>query len=61
VLVRIGAGHAADEMHHRVAVLDIDIELVEYAAAEVLEVLLHLHFDIVPRQVRSQLIAIDAE
>ena len=49
------------EMHHGVAMRDIDVELVERVAAEVLEVLLHLHFDIVPRQVRSQLIAIGAE
>ena len=40
---------------------DIDIELVERVAAEVLEVLLHLHFDIVPRQVALQLIAKGAE
>ena len=61
VLARIGASHVADEMHHGVTVLDIDIELVEHAAPEILEVLLHLHFDIVPRQARSQLIAIGAE
>ena len=61
VLARIGAGHVADEMHHAVAMGDIDIKLVERVAAEVFEVLLHLHFDIVPRQVGSQLIAIGAE
>jgi hypothetical protein len=61
VLARIGAGHVAGEMRHGVTVGDIDIELIECVAAEVLEVLLHLHLDIVPRQIRSQLIAIDAE
>jgi hypothetical protein len=61
MLARIGTRHVAGEMHHGVAVRDIDIELVERVAAEVLEVLLHLLFDIVPRQVRSQLIAIGAE
>ena len=40
---------------------DIDVELVERVAAEVFEVLLHLHFDIVPREVGAQLIAIGAE
>ena len=48
---RISTRHAADEMNHCVAMGDIDIELVECVAAEVLEVLLHLHFDIVPREV----------
>ena len=30
-------------------------------AAEVLEILLHLHFDIVPREVGAELVAIGAE
>ena len=37
----------------RTASGDIDIELVEHVTAEVLEVLLHLHFDILPREVRA--------
>jgi hypothetical protein len=61
MLARMRAGHIADEMQHRVAMRDIDIEFVERAAAEVYEVLLHLHFDIGAREVRSQLIAIGAE
>jgi hypothetical protein len=61
VLARIGAGHVAGKVHHGIAMPDIDIELVERVAAEVFEVLLHLYFDIVPRQVRSQVIAIGAE
>ena len=61
MLTRIGAGHVAGEMHHGVTVRDIDIELLERVAADGYEVLLHLHFDIGPRQVRSQLIAIGAE
>ena len=38
-------------MHHGVAMGDIDIELVERVAAKVLEVLLYLHLDIVPRKI----------
>jgi hypothetical protein len=38
-------------MNHGVAMRDVDVELVERVAAEVLEVLLHLHFDIVPREI----------
>jgi len=40
---------------------DVDIELVERVAAEILEILLHLHFDIVPREVGAELVAIGAE
>jgi hypothetical protein len=58
---RIGTGHAAHEMNHGVAIGDIDVELVERVAAEVLEILLHLHFDIVPREISAELIAIDAK
>jgi hypothetical protein len=53
VLARVGAGHVAGEMHHGVTLLDIGVELVERVAAEVYEVLLHLHFDIGAREVRS--------
>ena len=59
--VRRGAAHVADEMHDGVAMGDVDVELVERVAAEVLEVLLHLHCDIVPREVMDELIAIGAE
>ena len=60
-LSRLGAAHVSDKMHHGVAMGDIDIELVERVAAEILEILLHLHFDIVPREVGAQLVAIEAE
>ena len=60
-LARGGAGHVAGEMHHGVAIGDIDVELVERAAALVLKILLHLHFDIGTREVGAQLIAIGAE
>ncbi len=53
LLTRSGSSHVAGEMHHGVAIRDIDIELVERVAAKVLEVLLHLHFDIVPREGKS--------
>ena len=56
-----GAGHVAGEMHHRVAIGDVDVKRVERAAALVLEILLHLHFDIGTREVGAQLIAIGAE
>jgi hypothetical protein len=48
-------------MHHGVAAGDIDVKLVEGAAALVLKILLHLHFDIGTREVGAQLIAIGAE
>lgn len=51
----------ADQMHHRVAMGDIDIELVQRPAAEVVEVLLYLHLDIVAPQIAAQQIAITAE
>ena len=60
-LSRLGTGHVADKMHDGVAMGDVDIELVERVAAEVLEILLHLHFDIVPREVGAKLIAIGTE
>jgi hypothetical protein len=60
-LARGGPDHIAGEMHHGVATGDIDVKLVERAAALVLEVLLHLHFDIGTREVGAQLIAIGAE
>jgi hypothetical protein len=60
-LIRRGATHFADEMHDRVAMGDVDVELVERIAAEILEVLLHLHGDIVPRQIAAQLIPVNPE
>ena len=59
--VRSGAAHLADEMDHRIAVGDIRVELVERVAAEVLEALLDLHRDVVPRQVAFELDAVSAE
>jgi len=48
-----GAGHFSHEMHHCVAMTDIDIEFVERVAPEVFKILLHLHFNIVPRKVST--------
>ena len=48
-------------MHHSVAIGDVDVELVERIAAEVLEVLLHLHRDIVTRQILDQEVKIGPE
>ena len=48
-------------MHHGVAIGDIDIELIGRFITEVLEILLYLHLDIVPRQIAAQQIAIAAE
>jgi hypothetical protein len=61
VLARTGAGHVAGEVHHGVAMRDIDIELVERVATEVLQVFLNLHRDTVPGQVDAQLIAVSPE
>jgi|SRR6516162_1315414 len=47
--------------HHGIAMGDIDIELVECFAAEVFEVLLYLHLDIVARKIAVQQIAVAAE
>jgi hypothetical protein len=60
-LARISAGHIADEMHHGVAIGDIDSELIYRFITEVLEILIYLHLDIVPRQIAAQQIAIAAE
>ena len=59
--VRGSASHVADKMHDSVAMGDIDIELIERVAAEVLEILLHLHMDIVPFEIGAQQIAIGAK
>ena len=59
--VRQSAAHVAHEMHDGVAMGDVGIELVERIAAEVLEILLHLHRDIVTRQIMDQQIAIRPE
>ena len=52
--VRRCAAHVADQMHDSVAMGDVDVELVQRNAAEVLEVLLHLHRDIMPRQIMDE-------
>jgi hypothetical protein len=59
--VRCGAAHLADEMHHRVATRDIDVELVERVAAEVLEILLHLHGDVGTRQIVDEFVSVGPE
>src|SRR6516164_9522249 len=60
-LARSRPGHLSHEVHHRVAMGDVDVELVERVAAETLEVLLNLHLDIMPRQVAAQLITVEAK
>ena len=47
-------------MHDAIAMGDVDVELVQRVAAKVDEVLLHLHFDVVPREVLAQQITIAA-
>jgi len=49
-------GHSRQRL--RVAMGGIDVERI---AAEILEILLHLHFDIVPREVGAELVAIRPE
>jgi hypothetical protein len=46
-------------MHHRIAMGDVNIKHVERIASEVLEILLHLPFDIVPREGGAKLTAIE--
>ena len=48
-------------MHHRVAMGDINIQLVERVAAKPLEILLNLHRYIVPCQIMAQLVAVAAK
>ena len=60
-LARGRPGHLPNEMHHRVTVRDIDIELVQRVAAKRLEILLNLHLDIMPCQIGTQLVAISPE
>jgi len=40
-----------DKMHHRVAVRDIKIELVERVTADCLEIFLNFYFNIMPCQI----------
>jgi hypothetical protein len=50
LLTQIGSRprHVAHEVHDYVAMGDVDVELVERVIAEVLEMLLHLHGDVMP-------------
>src|SRR5690349_7274121 len=48
-------------MHHRVAMRDIDVELVERVAAQPLEVFLDLHLDVVACQIDAQAVAVGPE
>ena len=59
--VRRSSAHVAHEMHDRVAVGDVGVELVEHIAAKVLEVLLHLHRDVMPREIMDELIPVSPE
>jgi hypothetical protein len=55
------AGHVTGEMDDRIAGTDVGVEFVERAGAEVLEILLDLHFGIVAREVAAKLFAIVLE
>ena len=48
-------------MHHRIALGDVDVELVERVAPWVLEILIDLDRDILPREVMDELIAVGAK
>lgn len=60
-LARSGPSHLSHEVHHRVAMSDVDVEFVERVAAKPLEVLLNLYLDIMPCQVGAQLITVAAK
>src|ERR1700677_446898 len=55
------AAHVANEMHNRVAMGNVDVELVERIAAEILETLLNLHGDVMPCQIAFEFDAVVAE
>lgn len=48
-------------MNDAVAMSDERVEAVERIAARVLEILLHFHVNVVPRQIVAQLIAVKSE
>ena len=58
---RSGAGHVADQVNHGVAIVDVRIELIERVAAEILEIILDFHRDVVPREIAIQLFAVSKE
>ena len=53
--------HVANQVNHAVAFGDVGVELVERIAAEVLEVFLHLHRNVLSGEVAAQLIPISSE
>jgi hypothetical protein len=59
--IRRSAAHVANEVQDGVAMSDVDIELVEGVAAKIFEVFLHLHSDILPREVMDELIPVSPE
>jgi hypothetical protein len=59
--VSLGPRHFANEMNNRVTIRDKNVEPVQRAVAVVLEVFLHLHVHIVPREVGVEQVAIVAE
>jgi hypothetical protein len=60
-LTRGRPSHLPHEMHDRVAMRDIDIELVECVAAKRFEIFLSFYLDIMPCQIGTQLVAIGTE
>ena len=55
------AGHVADQVNDRIAVLDVVIQLVQGLGAGGDEVLLHLDRDVGARQVMAQGLAVAAK
>ena len=48
-------------MHYRVAMGDVDVELIERVAAKPFAVLLNFYLDIMPCQVDAQFITVEAK
>jgi hypothetical protein len=53
--------HVANQVNQAVAFGDVGVELVERIAAEILEVLLHLHRNVLSGEVAAELIPISSE
>src|ERR1700674_686137 len=60
-LVCCRPAHVANQVNHTVAFGDVGVELVERIAAEILEVLLHLHRNVLSGEVAAELIPISSE
>ena len=58
---RGGPGHLPHQMHHRIAMGDVSVELRQRVVPEPLEIFLHLYRDILPRQIAAQLFPVKKE